>query len=68
MNAPRIAKATVVPWFNIFPSIPTNASIGRYTIRIIYSPKAADVLIFDADSYTSSPSRIELSLGDGAHS
>ena len=51
MNAPRIAKLTV--WamgLNILPSMPTSANIGRYTIRIMISPNAAEVLILDADS------------------
>src|SRR5687767_11074973 len=54
MNAPRMAKATVCAiGLNIFPSTPTSARMGRYTIRIMISPNAAEFLIFDEDSYTS---------------
>ena len=49
---------------NIFPSIPTKAKIGRYTIKIIISPKAVEMIKqnlylnqMDADVF-------ELALGD----
>ena len=54
MNAPRIAKPTVLAiGVNIFPSTPTKARIGKYTIKIMISPKAALLLIFDAEVNTS---------------
>ena len=40
---------------NIFPSIPTKARIGMYTIRIMISPKAAELLIF-LEAVNTSPS------------
>ena len=48
MNAPKIAKETVCAIGpNILPSIPTNAKIGKYTIKMMISPKAALVLILE---------------------
>ncbi|MNR54075.1 hypothetical protein D3C85_1741990 [compost metagenome] len=47
-KAPRIAKETVCAIGpNIFPSIPTKARIGKYTIRMIISPNAALLLILE---------------------
>jgi hypothetical protein len=54
MNAPMTAKPTVIAiGLNIFPSVPTNAKIGMYTIKIMISPNAALLRIFEADLYTS---------------
>ncbi len=46
-----MAKETVCAMgLNILPSTPTNARIGKYTIKIMISPKAAEFLILEADS------------------
>ena len=37
---------------NIFPSTPVNVRIGIYTMRIMICPKAAEFIIFSADSST----------------
>ena len=39
---------------NILPSMPTKAKIGMYTIKMMISPKAAELLIFIAAIFTCS--------------
>ena len=55
IKAPKIAKLTV--WAmgrNIFPSMPPSAIIGKYTIKMIITPKAADLKMACAEIFTSS--------------